>query len=734
MKKLILILAFCSINLLSFGQYIYTVAGGTNTVRADGVQATSTIVDGPSGVAADAAGNFYIVEADGVYLVRKVDPSGIISTFAGTFGTPGSSGDGGSATSAEIYPWGVAADASGNVYIADYGNHKIRKVNSSGIISTFAGNGTAGYSGDGGSATSAKLNSPMGVTVDASGNVYIADGGNNVIRKINTSGIISTIAGNGTAGFAGDGGSATSAKLYSPRSVAIDASGNIYIADYQNYVIRKVNTSGVISTFAGNHIAGETGDGGAATSAKVYLTTGVAVDASGNVYISEGDAIIGNPGGNRIRKVNTSGTISTFAGTGSSGFSGDGGAATSAKINWPQNIAITNNGNLLIADYNNDRVREITINCPANAGPNVNDYKSPGDGTICAGVQIGTNPLISGLTYAWSPTTALSCTNCAQPTCSTTATQTYTLSVSGSGCTTATSTVTVTPLTPTISATISSTSAVPGSNITATATYSSNFTPTYTYWSLTQCTSGGVPIAGGYTTTSGYFGGVASGTTYTFSGTSGWPCDSYYIPWYSTGNSCVGPWVTGSLLHIITSANAGSNQTDVENCHYVWPGMQIGTPSVPNMVYAWSPTVALSCTNCAQPTSTWTNTSSCEIYTISVNYSACPTATSTVQVCAQAYTGAPCDGPAPRAATLDANNQINNFNVFPNPSSNKVTVSLYDNAEYIRVIDLTGKIIFEVKNVNATEFVLDVSKYSRGIYFVLAKIGNKLERQKLLIE
>ena len=186
----------------------------------------------------------------------------IISTFAGN-GTAAYTGDGGQATAAGLNtPYGVAVDASGSVYISDYNNHRIRKVNTSGIISTFAGNGTAGYTGNGGQATAAELSYPRGVAVDAAGNVYIADYNNNVIRMVNTAGIISTFAGNGTQGYTGDGGPATAAALNYPQGVAFDALGNVYIADVSNNRIRKVSTAGTISTVAGNGTAGYTGDWG----------------------------------------------------------------------------------------------------------------------------------------------------------------------------------------------------------------------------------------------------------------------------------------------------------------------------------------------------------------------------------------------------------------------------------------------------------------------------------------
>jgi sugar lactone lactonase YvrE len=336
------------------GGIISTVAGiGFPGFSGDGGAATVAALSYPNNVAVCASGDLYIADTEN-RRVRKVNTSGIISTVAGN-GSPGFSGDGGLATSAGLnYPGDVAVDASGNLYIADIGNQRIRKVSPGGIISTVAGNGSRGFSGDGGVATSASLNNPIGIAVDASGNIYIVDNGNYRIRKVSTSGIISTVAGTGSGGFSGDGGPATAATLYNPYGVAVDGSGNLYIADYQNQRIRKVNTSGIISTVAGNGSFGFSGDGGAATAASLNAPYGVAVDASGNLYIAD-------YGNHRIRKVNTSGIISTVAGTGSQGFSGDGGAATSAKLNYPSDVAVDGSGNLYIADASNQRIRRVFI-------------------------------------------------------------------------------------------------------------------------------------------------------------------------------------------------------------------------------------------------------------------------------------------------------------------------------------------------------------------------------------
>ena len=352
MKKLIILLSLLLIFSGLRAQTINTFAGnGIAGYSGDGGPATATELYSPSSVAIDGSGNVYITDQSNAR-VRKVNISGIISTFAGN-GTLGFLGDGGPAIAAELNgTGGVAVDASGNVYIADDNNNRVRKVNTAGVISTFAGNGTSGFFGDGGPATTAELSSPNGIAVDGSGNIYIADYSNNRIRIVNTLGVINTFAGNGIAGFFGDGGPATAAELHGPTSIAVWG-GNVYIADNSNHRIRIVNTSGVISTFAGNGTAGFFGDGGPATSAEILSLQGVCTDGSGNVYISD-------EANNRIRKVNTSGIISTFAGNGTGGFFGDGGPATAAEIYLPIGICSDGISNIYIADRANERVRMVS--------------------------------------------------------------------------------------------------------------------------------------------------------------------------------------------------------------------------------------------------------------------------------------------------------------------------------------------------------------------------------------
>ncbi len=319
----------------------------------DGGAATSASLDRPHGVAVDAAGNLYIADLDN-HRIRKVDTAGNISTVAGN-GMAAYSGDGGQATSASLNrPEGVAVDTANNLYIADSFNNRIRKVDTAGVISTFAGTGNFGHSGDGGAATSAWFNTPYSVAVDAAGNLYIADYSNHRIRKVDTNNVITTVAGNGTAGYGGDGGAATSARLDFPTGVAADGAGNLYIADLNNNRIRKVNPDGVITTVAGTGTAGYNGDNRQAISAQLNAPYGVAADWTGNLYITDRS-------NNRIRQVAPDGVITTVAGTGTAGYGGDGGQATSAQLDGPWGVALDAARNLYIADRGNNRIRRVAL-------------------------------------------------------------------------------------------------------------------------------------------------------------------------------------------------------------------------------------------------------------------------------------------------------------------------------------------------------------------------------------
>ncbi len=336
---------------------ITTVAGdgyGAGTGRGgfsgDGGAATNAKLAQPRGVAVDLAGNIYIGDAEN-YVIRKVSPSGIISTIAGIPGSSGYSGDGGPALSAKLSGlFGICIDNSGNLFFADL--QRIRKISTSGTITTVAGNGTAGYSGDGGNATAATIYNPYGLAVDAVGNLYIAEQLNNLVRKVSPSGIISTFAGMGTPSYSGDGGNATAAMLRQPESVAVDNSGNVFIADAGNNVIRKVSTSGIISTVAGTGLLSDGGDGGPATAANIQSPVGVAVDATGNIYIAEYLS--------SVRMVNTSGIISTIAGNGTAGYSGDGGPAVEAEFYYTWSLCLDGGGNIFVGDADNNVIRKIS--------------------------------------------------------------------------------------------------------------------------------------------------------------------------------------------------------------------------------------------------------------------------------------------------------------------------------------------------------------------------------------
>jgi hypothetical protein len=367
------------------GQTIISIAGiTTEGYLGDSALASKCQLHWPEAVTLDDSGNVVIADADNNVIRSIRATTGIITTVAGSgfeagTGTGGFGGDGGPASAARFsYPSGVACDLIGNMYIADQKNDRIRMVNAtSGLISTIAGTGVPGFSGDGGPASSAKLNKPTRVYVDILMNLYIADAGNHCIRKVDASGNISTVAGTGgTLGFAGDGGPANAAKLNDPRDMTVDHSGNIYIADYENSRIRKVDASGNISTIGGTLYSGFSGDGGPATAAYIFQPTGIVSDSAGDIFFSDYNAC--------IRKINAAtGIISTFAGNVISGYNGDNKPSLSAQLNFPQGLAINSLGGIFVADKANNRIRYISTTlgvAPVEHAAALSIYPNPGDG------------------------------------------------------------------------------------------------------------------------------------------------------------------------------------------------------------------------------------------------------------------------------------------------------------------------------------------------------------------
>ncbi|MBC5773665.1 cadherin-like beta sandwich domain-containing protein [Pontibacter sp. KCTC 32443] len=354
MKPILLCFLFL-VPFISVAQNIVTIAGTTDNrygyyYAGDGGPATSSALYNPNDIAIDAAGNLFIADW-GNHRIRKVDTNGIITTIAGT-GTGGFTGDGGLAINAQIYhPLGVAVDAAGNVYFST--GNMIRRIGTNGIISTIAGYGQ-GYSGDGGQAVNALFNTPWGLTFDKNGNLFVADYNNHRIRKISTNGVVTTVAGTGVRGFSGDGGQAVNAQFNNPVEIALDDAGNLYVSEYGNHRIRKVSTNGVITTVVGTGTSGYNGDGGLAINAQLYNPNGLAVHGSGILYIADSQNY-------RVRKVTTDGIITTLTGTGSawSGSEEENVLAINAMVIRPNSVALDNRDNLYIVEEIRHRIRKV---------------------------------------------------------------------------------------------------------------------------------------------------------------------------------------------------------------------------------------------------------------------------------------------------------------------------------------------------------------------------------------
>ena len=403
-----LLLLFLACALLAPAQIITTIAGnGASGYSGDGGPATSAQINNAVGLAVDGEGNRYIADQNN-HRIRKIDRNGVITTLAGT-GVAGFSGDGGPAAQAQINgPTGVCTDTAGNVYIDDLNNRRIRRVSRAGTITTVAGNGSSIYSVSGGPATAAGLFLPIRCAVDTLNNLYIADQGAHRIVRVNNDGIATTVAGTGAIGFSGDGGPATAASLNNPTAVAVDPAGNLYITDQSNHRIRRVTPAGVIDTVAGNGSNSYSGDGGAATAASLNYPGSIVLDANSTLFIV--DTI-----NQRIRRV-TGTTINTIAGTGTAGYSGDGGPATAAQVNNPFAIAVDSAGNVLFGDTTNNRIRSISSVAAArlplitSAGvTNAASFQTgiaPGGMLTLFGTNLGASPgqILTPTTAAW-PTT-----------------------------------------------------------------------------------------------------------------------------------------------------------------------------------------------------------------------------------------------------------------------------------------------------------------------------------------
>ena len=397
---------------------VSTVAGsGLLGFSGDGGPATSAkLGERVEGLAVDDVGNVYIADTAN-YRIRRVDPSGTIDTIAGT-GSYGGGGDGGPAAMATLGAvYGLATDAAGNLYIADTFNDKVRKISPDGIISRFAGTGEEGHGGDGGPAGHARLDKPRGLAVDESGHVYIADTDNHRIRRVDPSGTIATVAGNGHSGYGGDGGAATAAMFDGPHDVAVDASGIIYVADSRNRVVRRIDAAGILTTVAGVGPDAQTEDDGADAAIRISFARAVATDAEGAVYIADsfgdsvlrlddqgmlrqfvgagrrdvhrpgdvaidasGNILVADSGNHRIIRVDPFGVVTTVAGTGQEGATGDGEPATSARFASPRGVATDDAGNVYIADSGNHRIRMIGADGTVKTIAGTGDEGYGGDG------------------------------------------------------------------------------------------------------------------------------------------------------------------------------------------------------------------------------------------------------------------------------------------------------------------------------------------------------------------
>jgi trimeric autotransporter adhesin len=655
-------LAFITATLLvstsTRAQTINTFAGtGSAGYSGDGFSAGTAQLKNPSGVALDASGNVYVAD----YLnhrVRKITPTGTISTVAGSSSAGAFGGDGGPATAAFLnQPAAVAFDGSGNMYITDNINNRIRKVDASGTITTVAGGASGGYSGDGGAATAALINHPVGIATDAAGNVYFSDEGNNMVRKITvTTGIISKVAGSGTAGYTGDGGAATLARLNQPKMIAIDASGNVLIADWLNHSIRKVTPSGTITTICGNGTAGFTGEGGPASAARLNSPYGICVDRDGNILIYDS-------WNNRIRKINTAGNIATIVGNGTYGYSGDGGYAVLAKIA-SAGITTDTTGKLYIADNGNHRIRVVT---PA-------PVTISGSDVVCVGSANALTGSVSGGTWSSSATSVATVDASGNVTGVTTGTATISyVHYSGTG----TIEVTVNPVPAALTAmtNLCVGFGVPFSSTTTGGTWSSSD------MSIAVVDASGmvISVAPNTATTTYNVGGCIATADVTVNA----------IPAAIAGTTTVCIAATTTLTDATPSGTWSSSTTSVAS---------IDATGTVTGVAAGTATISYSLASGCFVTST-------------VTVEACPTLVNNI------------------AGTTDM------IRIHPNPSTGifSIDAPVHQGDLNITIYDMLGKMIYSNNAGNATSASCMVSGIAPGNYIIKVTAGAKIYRNKITI-
>ena len=643
---------------------ISTVAGDAGVgYNGDNRQATTANLNQDGGVAVDAAGNIYIADSQN-NRIRKVNTSGVITTIAGT-GAANFSGDGGQATAAKLnYPVCVRVDTLGNVYFSDAGNTVIRRITPAGVINTVAGNNGLGFgfSGDGGQATAAELNYPVGISLDRSLNLYIADQVNNVIRKVNYStGRISTVAGRGPAfgGYSGNGGQATAAELDQPTGVAMDNANNLYIADYNNNVIRVVNSGGVISNFAGNTTNGFTNFSGVPTTLELSNPTGVSVDNNGHVYIADaGNAVI-------WEAYTQKNQMYVIAGIVDGAFSGDGGPAYSAEINYAFDAMPDKNNNLYIADLGNNRIRKITAGCGGDSVTAVSyNYPECHGGTDGFIVAFPNSPF-EPYQYLWSNGNTTSQDSIVPA-------GTYTIQVTDAlGCVGTGSVIITQP--PAINVSTSNYMVCLNSDV-----------------QLSSSASGGVgPLS--YTWDSGN-----TTDTVTVAPTS----DQTYTIYVNDGNGCYDSAMANVTVNPLPSVILNAQIYSV--CSTVTVDSLIGSP--PGGTYAGPNLTGNIFNPNAAGSGTWNFT-----YTYT-DGNGC-TNVGTQQVVVNVCTG---------IADIDNGGRIA---VYPNPANNEFTLQLHsgDAAQMIDIYDITGQQVYEHKFTSGDYSqlsVINTQAYTSGVYFV----------------